>query len=100
MAALGWQACFFSISITLGLTDMLGLLSIVTLASAVSFIPGGIGIAEAGITELLMSYGISAPLSQAGALVLRALSFLILAIGALHWLLLLKLKRNVRCALG
>ena len=96
MIALAWQACILSLSIVLGFTDMLGLLSIVTLASILSFIPGGIGIAEAGVTEILIRDGISEPLAQAGALILRAWSFLIIAMGALHWLLLrLRFKLEV-----
>jgi uncharacterized membrane protein YbhN (UPF0104 family) len=88
MIALAWQACFVSLSIAFGFIDMLGLLSLITLASILSFIPGGIGIAEAGITEVLIGHGIDAPLAQAGALLLRALSFLVIAMGAFHWLLL------------
>lgn len=99
MSALAWQACFLSLSIALGMAEMLGLLSIITLATVVSFIPGGIGIAEAGVTEMLINYGISVPLSQAGALILRALSFLIIVMGALHWLWLwLRMKREVKLA--
>jgi uncharacterized protein (TIRG00374 family) len=88
MIALAWQACLMSLSIVIGFIDMLGLLSLIALASVLSFIPGGLGIAETGITEMLISYGIDAPLAQAGALLLRALSFLIIAMGAFHWLLL------------
>ena len=88
MVALAWQACFVSLSIALGFIDMLGLLSAITLASIISFIPGGIGVAEAGVTEILIGHGIGAPLAQAGALLLRALSFVTISLGLLHWLLL------------
>jgi len=99
MSALAWQASFLSLSIALGITDIMGLLSIITLATVVSFIPGGLGVAEAGVTELLMGYGISAPLSQAGALILRALSFLIIVMGAFHWLWLwLRWNREFKLA--
>ena len=88
MIALSWQACMLSLSISLGFIDMLGLLSLITLASILSFIPGGIGVAETGITEILIGYGTGAPLAQAGALLLRALSFLVIGLGFIHWLLL------------
>ena len=99
MSALAWQACFLSLSIALGFSDMLGLLSIITLVTIASFIPGGLGVAEAGVTELLIGYGISTPLAQAGALILRALSLLIVAMGLFHWLWLgLKWKREAQRA--
>jgi uncharacterized membrane protein YbhN (UPF0104 family) len=86
--AMGWQACFISLSIRLGFTDLLGVLSVVTLASILSFIPGGLGVAEASTAELLLRHGISAPQAQAGALILRAFSLLVIVLGAIHWLLL------------
>jgi uncharacterized membrane protein YbhN (UPF0104 family) len=88
MVALAWQACFVSLSIALGIIDMLGLLSAITLASIISFVPGGIGIVEAGVAEILIGHGIDAPLAQAGALLLRALSFVTVGLGLLHWLVL------------
>jgi uncharacterized membrane protein YbhN (UPF0104 family) len=88
IVALGWQACLASLSIVLGFTDMLGLLSVVTLASILSFIPGGLGIAEAGITEFLIRYGVDAPRAQAGALMLRGFSILVILLGSVHLLLL------------
>jgi uncharacterized membrane protein YbhN (UPF0104 family) len=88
MVALGWQACLRSLSIGLDLAELLGLVSLVTLASVASFIPGGLGVAEAGAAEVLIGYGVSAPHAQSGALMLRAFSLLVILLGAIHWLLL------------
>lgn len=93
IVALGWEACLRSISIRLGFLDMLGLLSLVTLASIVSLIPGGLGIAEASVAEFLIRCGFTAPLSQAGALALRGFSLLVIFLGSIH-LLALRARRN------
>lgn len=99
IVAVGWQACLYSLSIALSFADLLRLLSFVTLASILSFIPGGIGVGEAGTAELLVRYGTSAPLAQAGALILRAYSILVILLGAFHWLLLWgNLNRQARPA--
>lgn len=97
IVALAWQACLLSLNIVLSFNDVLGLLSILTLVTIASFIPGGIGIGEAGITEVLIRFGISEPLAQAGALILRAFSLLVILLGAFHLVLLrARLKRNGR----
>jgi uncharacterized membrane protein YbhN (UPF0104 family) len=88
IVALGWQACLASLSIVPGFTDMRGLLSVVCLASILSFLPGGLGIAEASTTEFLIRYGVQAAPAQAGALMLRGFSILVILLGSIHLLVL------------
>jgi uncharacterized membrane protein YbhN (UPF0104 family) len=88
LVAAAWQACLRSISIDLGMMELLGLLSSVTLATILSFVPAGLGVAEAGTSGILIHYGMAAPLAQAGALALRAFSVMVVALGGLHLLLL------------
>ena len=84
--AAAWNACLCSVSICLGPMELVGLLALVTLATILSFVPAGLGIAEAGTSGLLIHYGVDPPLAQAGALALRGFSVLVIALGALHLL--------------
>jgi uncharacterized membrane protein YbhN (UPF0104 family) len=93
IVALGWMACLRSVSIRLDLPELLGLVSLVTLASIFSFIPAGLGVADASAAALLIRHGVEPSLAQAGALALRGFSLLIIALGALH---LLALRRRGR----
>jgi len=86
IVALGWQACLLSLSIRLDLPDVVGLVSIVTLASTLTFIPGGLGIADASAAALLIRYGVDLPLAQAGAILLRGFTPLVVALGVAHFL--------------
>ena len=96
IVALGWQACLLSISIRLGFLDVLGLLSVVTVASIASFIPGGLGVAEASVAEFLIRGGFAPPLAQAGALSLRGFSLLVILLGGIHFLALRARWRHAR----
>ncbi len=94
LVAAAWYACLRGVSITLGIAELLGLLCLATLATLLSFVPAGLGVAEASISGILISYGVEPALAQAGALALRAFSVLVIALGALHFLWLRRhLKR-------
>ncbi|HEX9431871.1 MAG TPA: lysylphosphatidylglycerol synthase transmembrane domain-containing protein [Burkholderiales bacterium] len=86
IVALGWQACLLSLSIRLDLLDVVGLVCIVTLASTLTFIPGGLGIADASAAALLIRHGVDLPLAQAGAILLRGFTPLVVALGIAHLL--------------
>lgn len=86
--AFGWQASLRSIAIALDLRQALALLSIITLATIASFIPGGLGIAEAGTAAMLRRFGMDDALAQAGALALRGFSLLVIALGLAHLVVL------------
>lgn len=87
IVAVGWQACLYGISIELDILESIGLMSIVTLINILSFIPGAVGISEAGISELLIVMGNTPSAAQAGAMILRVYSLLVLMVGGLHLLI-------------
>jgi uncharacterized membrane protein YbhN (UPF0104 family) len=93
IVAFGWHASLYSLAIRLDFAQTLGLLSVITLATIASFIPGGLGIAEAGTAEMLKRYGVDAPLAQAGALALRGFSLLVIVLGLAHFALLRARRR-------
>jgi uncharacterized membrane protein YbhN (UPF0104 family) len=95
--ACGWQICLHSLSIDINLRDALSLTSIMTIINILSFIPGAVGVSEAGIAEFLTRLGKAPAAAQAGALVLRFYSFLIILIGIFHLLYwkVLRLRRRV-----
>ena len=82
--ALGWQVSLASIGITLHPLGTLALMSGVTLLQIASLIPGGIGIAEVSIAQLLGHMDVAAASAEAGALLLRGYGVLIIALGAGH----------------
>jgi len=98
--AFSWQVFLFSGGITLDFAQALALMSIVALISIVSLIPGGLGISEAGTSQLLMHFGFAAAVAQAGAIVLRSYSLVAIALGASHigiWRFI-RSRRNQRSA--
>ena len=94
--AWGWQICLHSLSIDINLRDALSLTSIMTIINILSFIPGAVGVSEAGIAEFLARLGKEPAAAQAGAIVLRFYSFLIILIGIFHLLFwkVLRLRRR------
>ena len=87
VVVLGWEICLHSISIDIGFSDSMTLMSVMTVVNIMSFIPGGMGVSEAGIAELLIRTGHSSPASQAGALAIRFYGILTVLLGAVHFLI-------------
>src|SRR5262249_8450842 len=81
-----WQMSLYSISITPGFGNVLGLTCLIAFANVIGLIPGGLGVGEASISAILIRWGTAIPLAQAGALILRANSLMIILLGAIHWL--------------
>jgi uncharacterized membrane protein YbhN (UPF0104 family) len=84
--ALGWQACFAAVSLHLELATVLSLSALVALVNLLSLVPGGIGVAELGISVALTRLGVPAVQAQAAALSIRAYTLLIVAMALLHYL--------------
>lgn len=82
--ALIWHVFLYSGGIHLGLAKTAALMSIVATISILSLIPGGLGISEAGSSQLLIRFGLAEATAQAGALLLRAHSLLAITLGAGH----------------
>lgn len=82
--AAGWQFCLQSLGISVSLTEILGLVSTVTFMVILSLVPGGLGVAEVGTVEFLARLGVSTSGAQAGALILRCYSLLVIGLGIVH----------------
>jgi uncharacterized membrane protein YbhN (UPF0104 family) len=94
--AFSWQVFLYSAGIHLGFAQTLALMSIVALISIASLIPGGLGISEAGIAQLLLHFGFAIAIAQAGAIVLRSVSLvaIVLSVGHLGVWKLIRIRRN------
>jgi uncharacterized membrane protein YbhN (UPF0104 family) len=100
--AFSWQLFLYSAGINIGFVNALALMSVVSLISIASLIPGGVGISEVGSSTILMRFGLAASTAQAGAIVLRSLSLVAIALGAGHlgvWKLV-RLGRSRRLEAG
>jgi uncharacterized membrane protein YbhN (UPF0104 family) len=84
LVAWGWQLSLVALAIRLDFAHVLGLVSLVSVATLASFIPGGLGIADAGIAAYLIRLGFEPAVAQAGGLLLRATTLLILVLGSVH----------------
>jgi uncharacterized membrane protein YbhN (UPF0104 family) len=82
----GWKVTLRSIDIELTFVQTLWLMSVVAIVQLASFVPGGLGIAEVAISQILESYNIPVSQAVAGAVILRCFGILVLALGGLHWL--------------
>jgi uncharacterized membrane protein YbhN (UPF0104 family) len=87
LIGIGWQISLYSVGIYLSLPEILWLISLVTLGTLLSFIPGGFGVAEVMIVKALIIMGVTPIAAQAGALILRIYGFTILLFGCAHLLL-------------
>lgn len=96
VTALGWYVCLLGIGVDIGWLWAVMLTSTMTLVNLLSFIPGAVGVSEAGISLLLLQWGQAPPQAQAGAIILRGYSVLILVCGILHLPGLKILKRTSR----
>lgn len=76
-----WWICLDALAIRLSALELLAFLSFVTLATLVSLIPGGLGISEVTSFMLLTRFGVEIATAQAGALMLRSIGALSVALG-------------------
>ena len=96
VVAVAWQATLGAADIRLSVPETLWLISLVTVGTILSFIPGGAGVADLLTVEALMGINIDQVAAQTGALALRAYSIMILFIGLGHifvWFLLYRFFR-------
>ena len=93
--ALSWYILLYCGSLQLDFSKTLALMSIVTLVSVLSLIPGGLGISEAGSSQVLMWLGFASTSAQTGTLMLRSYSIIAIALGVGH-LALWKIMRKLR----
>jgi uncharacterized membrane protein YbhN (UPF0104 family) len=98
--ALTWNIFLRCGSLHLDFPKTIGLLSVVTLVSVFSLIPGGLGISEAGTSQVLIWLGFASTAAQTGSLVLRSSSLIAGALGLVHLALwkVIRKRRNHRSA--
>jgi uncharacterized membrane protein YbhN (UPF0104 family) len=87
-----WQVALSAVHIRLSFPQILSLLSLVTIGTLVSFVPGGLGVSEVLTSTALINMGIATVTGQAGALILRAYGLIVVLFGLLH-LIFLPLSR-------
>jgi len=83
--AASWLIILYSGSIKISFVKSLALMSIVTLISILSLVPGGFGISEVSIAQILKEFGITAVNAQAGAIILRLYSLVAISFGLAHF---------------
>jgi len=93
--AFSWQILLYCGSLQLDFSKTLALMSIVTLISILSLIPGGLGISEAGSSQMLIWLGFASTTAQTGTLMLRSYSMIAITLGVAH-LVLWKIVRKLR----
>lgn len=83
-----WQAVFTSLGIAIGPLECAGVMAVVALAVTASLVPGGLGVAELTARALLILLGVAPGQAEAGAVLLRLLTPLLVALGLAHALAL------------
>jgi uncharacterized membrane protein YbhN (UPF0104 family) len=86
LVILGWYVSLRSISISLTILDTTALTAITTLIGILSLIPGALGISEVSISSFLVYLKQDVAMAQAGALIIRIYSGMILILGFAHFL--------------
>ena len=93
--AFSWYILLYCGSLPLDFLKTLALMSTVTLISIFSLVPGGLGISEAGTSQVLIWLGFASTAAQTGTLLLRSYSIIAIALGVAH-LALWKMVRKRR----
>ena len=86
LVGLAWLISLRAVGIDVSLPSLCWLLSLVTLSTLVSLMPGGIGLADVVTIQALMVMGASPTAAQAGTLILRVNALVGISFGLLHLL--------------
>lgn len=81
-----WQGTLAAAGVSLGLGDCALAVALVALAVTASLVPGGFGVAEVSTRAVLVWLGVEPGLAEAGAVLLRMIMLLVIALGLLHGL--------------
>ena len=81
-------------SLQLDFLKTVALMSTITLIGICSLIPGGLGISEAGTSQVLVWFGFASTAAQTGSLVLRFSSLVAAILGVAHLLLWRLMRRH------
>jgi uncharacterized membrane protein YbhN (UPF0104 family) len=93
--ALSWYILLYCGSLPLDFFKTVALMATVTIITILSLVPGGLGISEAGTSQVLILLGFAPAAAQTGTLVLRSYSIIAIALGVAH-LALWKIVRKRR----
>ncbi|MGD0400938.1 MAG: lysylphosphatidylglycerol synthase transmembrane domain-containing protein [Syntrophobacteraceae bacterium] len=93
--AFSWYILLYCGSMPLDFLKTVALMSTVTLLSILSLVPGGLGISEAGTSQVLIWLGFASTAAQTGTLLLRSYSIIAIGLGVAH-LALWKMVRKLR----
>lgn len=85
---IGWKFVLQSISVELSIGQTISVVSLTTIISILSLIPGAVGVSEVTIAALLSQLGYENPIAQAGAIMMGVYSLLILALAIIHLVIL------------
>jgi len=84
----GWKYIFQSVGINLTALETTSVISLTTVVSIVSLVPGAGGVSEVSIAALLSQIGYENSIAQAGAMMMGIYSLVILALAVVHLVLL------------
>jgi uncharacterized membrane protein YbhN (UPF0104 family) len=93
--AFSWYILLYCGALPLDFLKTVALMSTVTLISIISLVPGGLGISEAGTSQVLIWLGFASTAAQTGTLLLRSYSIIAIVLGVAH-LALWKVVRRRR----
>ena len=98
--AFSWWILLYCGSLPLDFLKTLALMSTVTLVSILSLVPGGLGISEAGTSQVLIWLGFASTAAQTGTLLLRSYSIIAIVLGVVHFTLwkMVRKRRSRRAA--
>ena len=94
MVVLSWYLVFLSFSVQVNPLQVTWLVGTTTIINVLSLVPGGIGVSELAISELLVLQGIAPAKAQVSAVGLRMFVVFILGLTALHLPFWWQLKRK------
>ena len=86
IVACGWWCCLYAVGISIHFAKVLAVMSLMSLLMVLSMVPGGVGVAEAGIAALLIQFGVSATDAQTGAIAVRLFGIMTIVLGGVHYI--------------
>jgi len=84
----GWKYILQSVGINLNLLQTTSVVSLTTIVSIISLVPGAVGVSEVSIAALLSQIGYETSIAQSGAMLMGIYSLVILVLTIVHLVLL------------
>lgn len=90
----GWHFALKSVEVEIEFISSMTIVSLTTLVTIISFVPGAIGVSELTISGILIKLGTPEALAQTGAIAVRLYTLVILVLTLIHWLILSFMTKN------